>query len=159
MITRVDHTYAHWDRLLVLLQDAFAYMSDLTGTPPNVASMTPADLAARAADGAAWVAHPDAPTACLFARPSRDYPDALFLTLFAVDAAHRGTGVAGELLGLAQDKAIADGCARLTLDTGSQLTALRARYRKWGWDETKDDGAVVTFMKTLPKLAQTGETQ
>ncbi len=142
-----------WEKVLRLVQDAFAYMEPIMGFPPRTTSMTPETLADRAAAGTAWVINPDDPIACLFMRPSNDIPGALFLSMLAVRADHQGTGLAAELLQRAEDEARALGFSQLTLDTGSALTDLRRRYVRWGWTETRDDGEIVTFIKSLHPAA------
>lgn len=141
---------AIWQDVLMLLRHAFAYMEPLQGFPPRVIALTPADIAARAAGGAAWgVFSGQQVVACLFTRASRDVPDALFLSMLATDQSVRGQGLAGRLLAAAEAHARGLGISTITLDTGSALTDLRRRYRAWGFTEIMDDGNDVRFIKEL----------
>ena len=155
---RADAAYTGWPEVLALLQRAFAYMTPLMGHPPGVEFMKASHLADRAKHGAAWVIRENgAPIACLFARPSRDVPGALFVNLLAVAECARGKGLAGQLMAAAEAEARAGGFTALTLDTGSALADLRAAYLRWGFTETADDGQVVTFVKPLASLPRKGE--
>lgn len=153
MIREIDKNHGDWPALLEFLQQNFAYMTPIMGHPPRVDSMSPGDLALRAASGAAFVAGPDeTPVACLFVRPSRDLPGAAFLHMLAVEPKARGTGLAQRLVHRAEAYARRHGFTALTLDTGSALVELRALYRHWGFAETVDDGETVRFMRPLPSL-------
>ena len=154
VIRRALPDYPHWPALLEIVKDAFAYMEHVTGAPPRAKAFTPEDLAQRAALGAAWVVEANGPQGCLFARPSRDLPDALFLHLLALAPAYRGQGLAGRLVQKAEAEARAQGYRRITLDTGSGLTELRQTYQRWGWTEIADTGEDVTFVRDLPPLTK-----
>lgn len=154
VIRRVLPDYPHWPEVLEIVQDAFAYMERHTRTPPRVQAITPEELARRAALGAAWVVEANGPQGCLFVRPSRDLPDAMFLQLLALSPAYRGQGLAGALVQRAEAEARAQGYRRITLDTGSQLTDLRQKYQRWGWTEIADTGDDVTFVRDLPPLTE-----
>ncbi|MDJ0629242.1 MAG: GNAT family N-acetyltransferase [Rhodobacter sp.] len=158
MILRRAGPDEDWAALLALLQQSFAYMTPLMGYRPRVATMTPQDIADRAAAGTAWIAEADgALVACLFARPSRDIPDALFLHMLAVAEPARGQGLARRLMALAEAEACAQGIPQLTLDTGTALTDLCATYLRWGFHVTADDGETVTFVKSLAPTALEGD--
>ncbi len=127
-------------------------MTPILGQPVNAMKVTPEDLAARARQGAAWLVEMDArPIACLFTRPSRDYPDAIYLGGLAVDAEYRGCGLAGKLVATAEQEARQEGHAALTLDTGRALVELHQLFERLGFEKQAEHDAVIIFRKPVAK--------
>lgn len=147
---RAPIDYAHWDRVALLIHDAFAYMEPVLGHPAKAASVTPFQLAETARDGSAWIVEDlDRPVACLFTRRSRDFADALYLGWLAVDGSMRGRGLAKTLILTAQTEARAAGYSILTLDTGRALSELQVFFRKLGFVNVPGDGPIVSFTKPI----------
>lgn len=155
MIPRVaPPDYAKWPEVMALIHRAFAYMETVLGHKPAAASVTVARLVEGAKIGSAFIIEADdAPIACLFTRPSRDFPDALYLGGLAVDADHRGKGLAQAMMVEAEAEGRAKGYAALTLDTGRALTDLHAFFQGAGFEPLPGaghkPGDVVSFRKPL----------
>ena len=147
---RATRTYPHWDLVSELIHDAFAYMEPLLGHPARAASVTPEHLADASELGAAFIIE-DAgrPVACLFTRPSRDIPDALYLGWLAVEAKQRGKGLAAILIRQAETEARNLGNPLMTLDTGHVLTDLHRLFERLGFQALPGDAAIITFTKPV----------
>lgn len=147
---RAMRDYRRWDRVSELIHDAFAYMEPLLGHPARAASVTPEHLADASELGAAFIIE-DAgrPVACLFTRPSRDIPDALYLGWLAVEATQRGKGLAAILVRQAQTEARNRGNPLMTLDTGRVLTDLHRFFERLGFQALPGDGEIITFTKPV----------
>lgn len=142
--------YAKWQDVAALIHTAFAYMEPLLGHPARAASITPQQLAEAAAHGTAYlIEHGARPVACLFTRPSRDVPGALYLGWLAVEAATRGQGLAHHLIAAAEAEARTKGHAALTLDTGTALKDLHTFFRRAGFEDWSCAGDIITFRKSL----------
>ena len=89
------------------------------------------------------------PVACLFTRPSRDMPDALYLGWLAVADRYRGRRLTRQLIGAAEAEARTAGCKALTMDTGLALTDLHRLFGHLGFDRARTHGEIVTFRKDL----------
>ena len=142
--------YPRWPEVAALIHRAFAYMEPILGHKPNAAKVTVERLIQGAQIGTAHLVEDNgAPVACLFTRPSRDYPDALYLGGLAVDAGCRGRGLAHALFARAEAEAHQQGYAALTLDTGRPLTDLHRYFERQGFAMLPGEGEVVSFRKDL----------
>ena len=147
---RAPPDYPRWPAVATLIHRSFAYMEPLLGHPPRAAAVTARDLSDAAGHGTAYlVEDAKCPIGCLFTRPSRDMPDALYVGWLAVDGTYRGRKIAQHLISAAEDEARADGYAALTLDTGRSLSDLHAFFRRAGFDDLPGEGEVITFRKSL----------
>ncbi|MEM1300712.1 MAG: GNAT family N-acetyltransferase [Pseudomonadota bacterium] len=142
--------YPKWAEVAALIHRAFAYMEPILGHKPAAAKVTEERLVQGAEIGSAYIVE-DAgrPVASLFTRPSRDFPDALFVGGLAVDKSARGQGLARKMMVLAEAEARQKGYAALTLDTGRALTDLHALFLHLGFEEVPGTGDVITFRKPL----------
>lgn len=142
--------YAKWPEVVSLIHRAFAYMEPILGHKPAAATVTSERLVQGAEMGSAYIVE-DAgtPIACLFTRPSRDFPEALFLGGLAVAEAYRDRGLAQRMMTEAEAEARKKDYAALTLDTGRALTKLHAFFRRAGFEDLPCDGDVITFRKPL----------
>lgn len=152
--------YPQWPEVAALIHRSFAYMTARLGHPPRAASVTPAQLADAAGADTAWLIEANhTPVACAFTRPSRDFPDALYLGWLAVDEAHRGTGLAEALLAAAEQEARDRGIAAMTLDTGRALTELHGFFQRLGFRDIPGDGEIITFRKALARSRGNGDSR
>lgn len=127
---RVTPDYPHWDAVLRLILDAFAFMEGRIDPPSSAHRLTLADMAAQADTGAVWVIEEAGlPVACLFAKVRGD---ALYLGKLAVSASHRGRGLARLLIAGAEREARARGLAWLELETRIELTENHAAFARLG---------------------------
>ena len=143
--------YPRWPEVAELIRDAFAYMTPLLGHPPRAAALTAADLSQATATGTAYlIEDDDRPVACVFTRPSRDVPQALYIGWLAVAERMRGQGLAAKLIDAARVQARQNGYTALTLDTGRPLTRLHGIFEGMGFVMQAGDDEVVTFIRPLP---------
>jgi GNAT superfamily N-acetyltransferase len=131
---RVTPDYPHWDVLLHLILDAFAYMEPRINPPSSAHRLTVTDMAAQAETGAVWVVENNAaPIACLLARPQGD---SLYLGKIAVAAPYRGRGLLRQLIASAEAEARVRNLTRLELETRSELTENHAAFARLGFIKT-----------------------
>ncbi len=147
---RAPPDYPHWHEVAAMIHHAFVYMEARLGHPARAASISPMDLTDAAKEGTAWLIEADGlPVGCVFTRPSRDFPDALYLGWLAVDGTNRGQGLAQSLIKAAETEARAAGYAAMTLDTGRPLTELHAFFERQGFVALPGHREVITFRKAL----------
>ena len=121
--------------VLALLRDSFAYMEDRIDPPSSLTRMTEATLARDAAENELWVipgAPGTAPLACVILTRK---PDHLYIGKLAVARDGRGRGLARRLIGLAEDRARAQGLTQLRLQTRIELTENHATFTRLGFTE------------------------
>ncbi len=133
---RITSDYPHWQAILRLILDSFAYMEPRIDPPSSAHRLTVADMAAQAQTGAVWVIE-DSPTpvACLFAKPMGG---ALYLTKLAVATSHRGQGLARRLIAAAEAEARDRALPRLELQTRIELTENHATFAHLGFVKTAE---------------------
>ena len=149
-VFRAPDDYPRWPAVADLIHRSFAWMTPILGHPARAMQVTPETLKSAAEKSPAWLAEDHAqPVACLFARPSRDHRDALYLGWLAVDGAHRGRGLARALVAAADHEARRQGCTALTLDTGRELVHLHNLFLRLGFEMLGERDAVVSFLKPL----------
>ncbi len=152
-IAEISEGYDRWREVLALLHQSFAYMEDRLRHPAKATLLREEDLRAAAQRGTALIIEEEGqPIACLFCRPSRDIPDALYLGWLAVAETHRGAGLARALVAHAENRARSDGFAALTLDTGRALDEVQAVFTRLGFVETENPNAeadIITMIKPL----------
>lgn len=128
---RLTPGYPHWDAVLRLILDAFAFMEGRIDPPSSAHRLTVAGMAAQARTGAVWVIEEAGrPVACLFTKPQGD---ALYLGKLAVAASHRGRGLARLLIATAEAEARARDLAWLELQTRIELTENHAAFARLGF--------------------------
>lgn len=143
-------SYAAWPAVAALIHQSFAYMEPLLGHPARAASVTAAHLAEAAGHGTAYLIEGGGtPVASLFTRPSRDFPDALYLGWLAVAETHRGQGLSQTVMAAAEAEARDQQYAAMTLDTGRVLTGLHAYFQRAGFQMLPGEGDIVSFRKPL----------
>lgn len=118
--------------MLALIRESFAYMEGRIDPPSSMHQLTEDSIAAQCQTGEVWViGHP--PAACIFLTP-RD--DALYLGKLAVDAGHRGRGLARDLIAVAENRARALGLPALELQTRVELVENHAAFARMGFSIT-----------------------
>ena len=149
------NTATDWTAVHALLLDSFAYMEARLGHPARASQATARDLAVEARQGPVllWLDTDDTLAGCLFCRPSRDHPGALYVGKLAVAQALRGQGVARHLIDAAADLARRSGYTALTLDTGTQFPELHDTFQRLGFNAPvprQGEPGVVTMIRSLP---------
>lgn len=125
-----------WAAVHALLVEAFAFMEGRIDPPSSLARMTPADLAAAAAAGPAFLAFDGAALAgCAFGTVKGD---ALYLGKVAVADAARRRGVARALFAAAEAEARRRGLAALELQTRIELVENHATFGRLGFVRTAE---------------------
>ena len=133
---RITPDYPHWQAILRLILDSFAYMDPRIDPPSSAHRLTVADMAAQARTGAVWVVeHNTAPIACLFANPQGN---TLYLGKIAVADSHRGRGLLHRLIASAETEARTLSLARLELETRIELTENHATFTRLGFVKTTE---------------------
>ncbi|MEM7057745.1 MAG: GNAT family N-acetyltransferase [Pseudomonadota bacterium] len=150
-IFRAPPDYPRWSGVADLIHRSFDYMEALLGHPARAMEVTSETLAEAASTGTAFLSEADggSPIACVFTRPSRDMPDALYLGWLAVAPSHRGRGLSHRLISIAETEASKAGFAAMTLDTGRALTDLHGLFGSAGFQIQSGDDDIVTFRKDL----------
>ncbi len=141
-----------WTAVRNLLRESFAYMAARLGHPARAATSTPEDLAAETTRGPVYLILDETPVACLFTRPSRDHPDALYIGKLAVAETRRGQGLARQLVEHAATQARDQGYKALTLDTGVQFPELHTAFARMGFGPPaprQGEPGVVTLRRVL----------
>jgi len=121
-------------QILTLLQRSFAYMDGRIDPPSSLHNLTSEGIAQLCNQIEVWaIAQP--PAACVFLTPK---PHALYLGKMAVDDAHRGKGLAGQLVTLATERARALGLGMLELESRIELTEVHAAFTRLGFHKTSE---------------------
>lgn len=118
--------------LLALIRAAFAGMEGRIDPPSSMHRLTMAKIDRQAQEGEVW-AIGTPPVACLFLTAKGD---ALYLGKLAVDAGHRGRGLARALVALAETRARARGLAALELQVRVELVENHRTFAALGFAET-----------------------
>ncbi|MBY6138944.1 GNAT family N-acetyltransferase [Leisingera daeponensis] len=118
--------------VLSLIRRSFAYMEGRIDPPSSVRHLTLAALREQCRRGEVWAAGTP-PAACVFLTPR---PDCLYLGKLAVDAPHRGTGLARQLVEAAAVRARSLGLPMLRLQTRVELTENHAAFARMGFRRT-----------------------
>jgi GNAT superfamily N-acetyltransferase len=137
-----------WAALLRLIQTEFAFMHGRIDPPSSMLSLTEATLAAMPE---VWVAG-SPPIACMVLTPKADV---LYLGKLAIARAHRGTGLARQLVAVADRRARELGLACVELQTRIELVENHAIFAALGFVETArtahkgyDRPTTLTFRKS-----------
>ncbi|MEM9584340.1 MAG: GNAT family N-acetyltransferase [Pseudomonadota bacterium] len=118
-----------------LLHRSFAYMEGRIDPPSSLHDLTVAGIAEACDPGGVWAIGAP-PVACVFLSEKRGR---LYLGKLAVDPAHRGQGLAGVLIRLAEERALARGLRLLELQTRIELVENHATFARLGFVKTAED--------------------
>ena len=140
--------------VLALLRESFAAMDGRIDPPSSLTRMGVAELAAEATRAELWILPPDsAPAACMLLAPRGDH---LYLGKLAVAPARRGEGLARQMIGQAETRALANGLREIRLQTRVELVENHATFARLGFVEVGrtahpgfDRPTSVTFARRL----------
>ncbi|MDT8854547.1 GNAT family N-acetyltransferase [Paracoccaceae bacterium Fryx2] len=121
-----------WGAVLRLIQIAFAGMEGRIDPPSSMHHLTVADIARQAEEAEVWLIGAK-PVACVFLTPK---PGMLHIGKLAVDAAHRGQGLARALIATAEARARALGLPLLELQSRVELLENHATFAALGFRQT-----------------------
>ena len=120
--------------VLALIRRAFAFMEARINPPSSMHRLSEASMRQQCSTGEVWVIG-DPIKACIFLS---DAPDALYLGKLAVADAHRGAGLARQLVDLAEGRARDRGFAALVLELRVELVENHAAFGAMGFVKTRE---------------------
>ena len=107
-------------------------------------------IRAKLAQGPGWVVEGESgPLACVFSRPSRDWPGAWYLGALCVAPDARGEGLARRLEARVEAEARRRGCLTLALDTWDDPASARGLFERWGYEVVTRADGVVAMLRPL----------
>ena len=125
-----------WGSIHALLTRTFAFMEGRIDPPSSLHRTTPADLAAKVAAGAGFLAiAPKGVVGCAFGEAKGD---AFYVGKVAVDDAWRGRGIGRGLIDLARWEASRRRLTALELETRIELTENHAAFARLGFEKTTE---------------------
>ena len=120
-----------WQRLLELLQAAFAYQEHRIDPPSSVHALDVGSLSEKAREEHLFLAHADGDLAgCVFAAKQTS---ALYVSKLAVRPHLQGRGVGRRLMGAVEEFARQSGQALLELNTRIELTENHRTFERLGF--------------------------
>lgn len=125
-----------WERVRLLILDAFAYMAPRIDPPSSALRLTTESMQADAISGAlllAWRASDL--VGCVFARPKND---ALYIGKLAVSPTLQRAGIGRKLVEAARSEARRRGIGMLELETRIELTENHAAFARMGFVKTAE---------------------
>ena len=137
-IRRAPREFCEWERLLKLLQAAFAYQNGRIDPPSSVHELDAESLGRKAKDEYLFLAVEDGGVVgCIFARPK---PGSLYVGELAVWPHRQRRGIGRRLMQAAEDCARQTGHAVLELDTRIELTENHETFAALGFVKTGEHG-------------------
>ena len=128
--------FSDWDRVRLLILDAFAYMGPRIDPPSSALRLTPESVETHAASGALLLAHRAGDlVGCVFAHPKND---ALYISKLAVSPPLQHAGIGRKLVEAARDEARVRGIGVLELETRIELTENHAAFARMGFVKTAE---------------------
>lgn len=142
-------------QVLDLIRASFAYMDGIIAPPSSMHHLTVESLARAAEEAEVWAIGVP-PVACVVFTPKRD---ALYIGKLAVAPLHRKSGLARDLIALAETRAQSLGYDTLELQVRVELTSNQATFIRLGFVEsgrTAHPGYTrptsITYRKTINRL-------
>lgn len=120
--------------VLTLILDNFAYMDSRIDPPSSILQSTVDDLSKQCEIGEVWSIGSPA-VACVCLTPSKQ---SLNVGRLAVVSCHRGQGLGGRLMALAEKRALHHGLAFLELKVRVELNENIRLYRYLGFEMTEE---------------------
>lgn len=130
-VARATNEFRDWQRLLELLQAAFAYQERRIDPPSSVYALHVGSLAEKAREEHLFLAHADGDLAgCVFAA---NQTSALYVSKLAVWPRLQGSGIARRLMSAVEEFARQVGQAVLELNTRVELTENHRTFERLGF--------------------------
>ena len=152
-IAPIGADFEHWNELLKLIQDSFAYMDGVIDPPSSAHLLTVENLQTKARDELGFAAFlGDRLAGCVFIKEKDDH---FYLGKLAVAPAFEGQGIGRRLMEEAEQQAVAGGKPELELQTRIELTRNHAVFEKLGFRkiaETAHPGFDRTTSITMRKI-------
>jgi N-acetylglutamate synthase-like GNAT family acetyltransferase len=133
--------FSDWERVRLLVLDAFAYMEPRIDPPSSALRLTPESVQAHAESGTLLLAYRAGDlVGCVFAHQKND---ALYISKLAVSPPLQHAGIGRKLVEAARGEARLRGIGMLELETRIELTENHAAFARMGFvktAETSHDG-------------------
>ena len=133
--------FSDWERVRLLILDAFACMGPRIDPPSSALRLTPKSVQAHAESGTLLLAHDEGDlVGCLFLHEKND---ALYISKLAVSPTLQRAGIGRKLVEAARGEARRRGIGVLELETRIELTENHAAFARMGFiktAETSHDG-------------------
>jgi len=136
MIRTAPRNFSEWERVRLLILDAFAYMAPRIDPPSSALRLTAQSMRADADSGAlllAWRA--DDLVGCVFVRPKKDV---LYISKLAVNPTLQRAGIGRKLMEAARAEARRRGIGMLELSTRIELVENHAAFARMGFVKTAE---------------------
>jgi GNAT superfamily N-acetyltransferase len=136
IVRTAPRDFSDWERVRLLILDAFAYMAARIDPPSSALRMTPKSIETDAKSGALLLAYSaDDLVGCVFARPKND---ALYIGKLAVSPTRQRAGIGRMLMQAVRDEARRRGIETLELETRIELTENHAAFARMGFVKTAE---------------------
>ncbi len=156
-MTSIDADFGHWDELLKLIQDSFAYMDGIIDPPSSAHHLTIEALQGKAAIETGFAAFiGDALAGCVFIAEKEDH---FYLGKLAVAPAFEGRGIARQLMAKAEQQAVTRGKPVMELQVRIELERNHIVFGRLGYRkvaETCHPGFTRTTSITMRKEISRG---
>ena len=136
IIRRAARDFSDWERVRLLILDAFAYMGPRIDPPSSALRLTAQSMQADADSGTlllAWRA--DDLVGCVFVRPKKDV---LYISKLAVKPTLQRAGIGRKLMEAARAEARRRGIGMLELSTRTELVENHAAFARMGFVKTAE---------------------
>ncbi len=128
--------FSDWERVRLLILDAFAYMGPRIDPPSSALRLTAESIRTSAESGMLLLAHrADDLVGCVFAHQKND---ALYISKLAVSPSLQRAGIGRKLLEAARNEACQRGVGMLELETRIELTENHAAFARMGFIKTAE---------------------
>lgn len=128
--------FSDWDRVRLLILDAFAYMGPRIDPPSSALRLSPESVEAHAKSGALLLAlRAGDLVGCVFAHQKND---SLYISKLAVSPALQHSGIGRRLVEAARGEARQRGLRMLELETRIELTENHAAFARMGFVKTAE---------------------
>ena len=137
VVRTAPRDFSDWERVRLLILDAFACMGPLINPPSSALRLTPQSIQANAENGALLLAYSAGDlVGCVFARPKND---ALYISKLAVrQSSLQRAGIGRKLMEAARGEAHLLGIGMLELETRTELTENHATFARMGFVKTAE---------------------
>ena len=133
-IQRADAGFSHWQELLQLIQDAFAFMEERIDPPSSLHQLTPTSIAQKAQTEALFLAFNNSElVGCVFGEAQEN---ALYVNKLAVAKQCQGRGIGRHLMLAVEQHALEIGKSSLELKARIELTENHRTFEAMGYTIT-----------------------
>jgi len=136
IVRTAPRDFSDWERVRLLILDAFAYMAPRIDPPSSALRLTPQSMQADVQSGVLLLAYRASDlVGCVFVRPKHD---ALYIGKLAVSPALQGAGIGRKLVEAARSEARRRGIGMLELETRIELAENHAAFARMGFVKTAE---------------------